>query len=222
MGFGKIKKKFVKNAEKQALKPKQKKEVEKIVKANLNRELELKFVYSGNLFSLQAINNTGFLTKNIFTVAQGTLDTNRVGDALTWCGKLWLRCQWVTAGDNFNLCRVIILQWHPNDATAPTIANLFLPGPTGAVDVNSSYNHDTRPQYKILFDRSVMIGPVGFTNTCSKEFTTSISLNRASKHVQFTGATTNGTNQIYIYAIASNSGNLPALTVSSKLFYRDA
>lgn len=202
----------------------QKKQVQRIVKANIRRNTELKFCYSGGIFSNQAIPVLGTMTKSMFTVAQGLLDTNRVGDTLMWAGSIWFRYQWIGGTvDPTNPCRVIIFQYHPVDTVAPLATDIFLPGPTGTIDVNSSYNHDNRQLYKILYDRTVTISLNGDNNHV-RVITTNISLKKATKHVQYQATSTNGTNQIYMFAIAGSYslGGVPLLSVSSKLFFRDA
>lgn len=219
-----------------ALPLKQKTAVRRMIKDEIKEEAELKYLIGQQ--ALVGIANTASIVGTYFDVSQGITDNERIGDGLKWSGAMLLhlevRASLASAtlpGDGFNTIRMVILQWHPN--STPTVSNILLLGPTGQVDINSHYNHDTRQQYKILHDKNyVMINGspssalsqnpnLQYQGVQNHRYT--ISLKRATKKVQYTAGTLTGTNRFYMILVSDSSVTpYPSIQFSTKIFYTDS
>jgi hypothetical protein len=176
------------------------------VRAMTKVEEQLKY------FLQQASNNAMTTTPVLFQlsqVPQGVPDSSRIGDRLYWRD---IECRgWMEVGDPTNLVRFIIFQWKPN--TTPVVGNILLPGFSGSQDVSSTYSHDNRQLFTILYDSFQSLVGNGTattypgTDTTQKTFYFKKSI--PWKKVQYTGgSTTVGTNQIWYIRIA-DSGVVP-------------
>jgi len=209
------------------------------VKRIINQDLELKFKLTGTI-----IGASNILTNivDMSAIAQGALDTERVGDRLSWCGSITFKYDITKNTANLTpmeYIRVILFQWHPESgATAgvPVAADVLLNDAiTGAITYRSTYNHDRRQMYKILYDRNITLNgransSTGVGQTFTTDSTTStciqrtafIPMTKATKKVQFTAATTEGTNKVYLMVIGSEPAGTPALfAYNLKIFFRD-
>lgn len=197
------------------------------VKRIVNKRRELKYytyTYSGI-----SVTTTGALTGLPFDIPQGITDKSRVGDQYELCGKIDMRLQ-VNANDVFNQMRFIIFQWKGVSTIAPKpdITDVLLVGPSGIVDVHSSYAHDTRSSYTILFDKTFT--PIG-NGTANYPLTTSsvinrrflISLKKAAKDVDLIAGGGQGKNRLFFFYISDSSAALhPTFTASIKTVFRDS
>jgi len=129
----------------------------------------------------------------------------------------------VEIGDTTNILRFIVFVWKPN--TTPVGTSVLLPGPTGSVDVWSTYSHDNRQLYTILYDRNFALqgnGTAFYGATTNSQiiFSNKMSL---SLDQQFIGGTTVSTNCIW-YLRLSDSSVLPnpTLTFSAKFLFTDS
>lgn len=204
----------------------QKMQVKRIAK--VPRELKY-FSYTNT-----GTSSTTYGVVSISDIAQGDTDITRDGDQLYWCGTMEVRGVFENAqgslGDLYNTFRMIIFQWHPN--STPVIGNILINGPSGAEDVHSTYSHDYRHMYKILFDKVITtIGP-SYTNATLQQPTTSLTarnihyripLKKIAKRVQFAGGGITATNKLY-FALASDSSAAthPSWKLAFKLFYYDS
>lgn len=199
------------------LNKRQKNEVKRIIA--VRQELKF-FVTPTNAFQ---ISSTG-VTFPLTLVTQGDTDQTRDGDRL-YAKKMYVR-GYIEISDTTNIVRLVFYQWKPNSTA--TLGDIFLPGPTGAIDVDSHYNHDTRQQFKILWDRTFVLegnqsaatAPVTSASIRRFQMVLSRGMNR---QLQFNGGGTAATNHIY-YAAISDSGiaNHPELTMSTKFMFTDS
>lgn len=246
MPFGTIRRGTFITAEQKAARKRQRKlnDREKDqVKRIVNRHAELKYFTAAPVNGAAVPQAGAGANFDISNVAQGLLDTNRVGDRLEWCGKMDIYLQIVgpesltgLVNDIYNTVRFIIFQYHPHavGGTSPVPTEILLNGPTGAIDVGSQYNHDQRQNYKILYDRvftlvnnqNSTVGGTGFTamqnnhvHTCKFR----VSLKNAKKDAQFNAAGTNGTNKIFYFMISdSAAAPNPTYSLITKIFFRDS
>lgn len=205
----------------------------KDVKRLINRNIELKyFPYVANTTS---VTSTGASVGNPFDVPQGNTDTSRNGDSLKWCGKIDFRFEIVNGfgatADLYNKVRVVIYQF--KDATisgqSPIPSQIFINGPSGAIDVLSQYNHDFRHDYHILFDKTyhTALSTNVANSTQAPNSTTGvkhyrISLKKANKVVQYQGGGGQATNRLFLYYISdSSAATHPTIQYSLKTFFRD-
>lgn len=145
-------------------------------------------------------------------VTQGTLDNNRIGDKLKFVSMKG-KFTW-TVGDNNNLCRVIVFQWHPdNSVTVPVTSGaggILQSG--GANAPYSNYEHDTGSLFTVLYDSTVnlweQIAATPGSMTAFKQFR--IKQTRRNRRffkttLKFDAATTTGPDQIYLLAVSDSS-----------------
>lgn len=200
------------------------------VKKMIVKDQELK--YYGYTYSGVSITSTGSLSGLPFDIPQQTTsgsDTVRVGDQITLCGSVQMIMQ-LNVADVHNVVRLVILQWKSLSTATPTpvIGDIFLPGPSLAIDVHSIYNHDTRSSFNILFDRTFTLignGTTGYPYTTSSIINRSynISLKRANKKVDYVGGGGQGKNRLFFYYISdSGISTHPTMTLSFKTVFRDA
>lgn len=209
------------------LTPRQRTEVNKII----NTRSELKFVLSNQV--AVGIPNTWTFFK-IAGISQGQQDSQRDGDRLTWVNNpicmnhLVVNALGVT-GDIYNNVRIVILQWHPNDAVAPVVGDIFLNGNTGAIDFSSQYNHDKRQLYTVIFDRNYKTvgNGVNAQQPLTSDVQSGLQMSKIStrflkKQVQYNAGTTAGTNQIYLIACSDSAvATHPTLFFAIKTYFRD-
>lgn len=83
-------------------------------------------------------------------INQGTTDIERIGDKLKF-KSLNIICDWSNIADVFNVCRVIIFQWHVNNSvTVPTVGDILQ---DNTVPWKSMYNHDYGSNFTVLYDK---------------------------------------------------------------------
>lgn len=197
------------------------------VKRIVNKRRELKYytyTYSGI-----SVTTTGALTGLPFDIPQGITDKSRIGDQYELCGNIDMRLQ-VSANDVFNQMRFIIFQWKGVSTIAPKpdITDVLLVGPSGIIDVHSSYAHDTRSSYTILFDKTFTpIGngtanyPLTATSVINRRYL--ISLKKANKDVDLIAGGGQGKNRLFFFYISDSSAALhPTFTASIKTVFRDS
>lgn len=210
-----------------ALSSRQKAQVKRLV----DSESELKYIaFSSG--AATSVTSTMNISNSPFAVPQGVTDSERVGDSLKYCGTLEFRYQCVCAqgatGDVYDNIRIVIFQWHPN--STPIASSVFLTGPSGSVDIFSTYSHDNRQLFRVLYDKThCMVGQVNAAITPATEAVSTgvihafIPMKPAQKHTQFAGGGATGTNLIYIALVSdSSAATHPTITYQSKLFFRDA
>lgn len=188
------------------------------VKKLVRKEVETKYYDDYTSWSGTAIDWTGSLVR-LTTIAQGTTDITRVGDKLT-LRAVRIKLNFVAA-DATQCMRLIVFQWYPNTTlVTPTTANILnvVGSPQG---VNSMYIHDYDNQFKVLYDRRIAM--VLGQNNDYKAISINVPLKFAKKTINFTAASTAGSNHIYIMAI-SDSGAVghPSITMYSRVWFDDA
>lgn len=217
-----------------ALSKRQKADVKRILA--LQQELK----YFPFNFVPTTLTNAFVIDGTMFDVPQsatvGQLDTKRIGDSIMWCGTMEVNLQIVNGlgatGDTFNNCRVIILQWHDTSTATPfpVVTQVLLNGPSTVPDIYSTYNHDYRHQYTILFDETYLtVGPNGPNNPPQSNVATGIHKIRinltklARKNAQFVAGGGQGSNRFFmIYGSDSQLATHPNMTFASKVFFRDS
>lgn len=201
------------------LNPRQKKQVKSLIR----HVQELKYHVTEAIG--QQISTTPTI-QDLTAITQGDTDQTRDGDRLQLAGKIDFRFH-LFIGDSSNVVRVIIFQWHPN--STPSAGQILLNGPTGVIDYLSTYSHDNRQEYRILFDKVYSLIGDGVADVSAYTTLTQIvrvyriSLKKATKMVQFAAATVDGTNKIYILRVSdSNAIPYPLMGYQAKVFFRDS
>lgn len=201
------------------LNKRQKKEVKTI----MNKELETK---SADFFSgigAQYGSTTSSTTyQDISLLAQGVTSTTRVGDQVR---PLLMKCRYLfdqqttAQGET----RVIIFQWRPDNAVAPTVGDILDAGPGGGASVFSHINFDNRHLFKILKDYSFCSNPSIANPNNLHVVNWDINLSKIPKINYDIGANT-GDHHIYqlILSSATLGATGPLVTFDCRIFYKDA
>jgi len=199
------------------------------VRRLVQRNIELKYFAFNSGFG-STISSTMNISPAPFLVPQGITDSTRIGDELLW-QSIKMRFEIVNSlgvgSDTYNNFRVCIFQWHPNSTPAAT--DVFIPGPTGVPDCWSTYGHDRRHEFTIIYDE--IFKTVGNAQAATTPNTSAIttgvqdravSLRFAKKKCSFVGAGVTATNLFYL-ALVSDSSAIPhpSITYQMKTFYRD-
>lgn len=206
-----------------------KKQVTTIAKRVVNKNVQLKWwdATVGTQAAPSVISTTWGL-QSLCDIPQGNLDTNRNGDAVK-VYRLRLRSNVAfnpaLATPEFVRLRMIIFQLHGNDAiAAPVIGDILNVSGGGTVDMFSYPRHDNRDQYTILMDRVITVwNPNG--GTCYRNslfFTKDVSLRKAKKMIQYTNATQNGSQKIFMWLASDAAANGPQVVVETRLNFRSA
>lgn len=198
---------------KPALTRQEKAEVATIVNRKLTKRLEKKYHlqagagvnydYNGNIVSLSS-------------VAQGDTDTTRDGDSL-YIRSIRLMGD-ITVADSTNLYRVIVFQWL--DDTTPVASDVLSSTYLGTANAcNASYHHDQRKKFRIMFDKRYVLDSTDNTRLLidTKQ------LRPFVRKIQYTAATTTGTNKIWgLFVSDSSAVSHPSLNYVSKMNFNDA
>lgn len=127
----------------------------------------------------------------------------------------------VIAGDATNITRVIIFKWKENDAFNPPSASQILAvGPSGGVDVYSTYNTESPGNYQILEDYFLL----GSNGTSSPHLIVKREMNKklTGKAQFWSDIGTAGTNKIYImFQSDSAAAPNPAISFNFETAYGD-
>lgn len=136
---------------------------------------------------------------DLCNIAQGGGDSERNGDQLT-LRSFEMRYDVVfplVTPDGTNLLRVIVFQWHPN--STPTAATLLISSVTQPW--NSPYAHDSRFQFKILYDKTVKISLNGPAVASERCFIKSIN----KRKVQYNSGGNVGTEKLYLLVVSNSA-----------------
>jgi len=196
-----------------SLKPKQKKEVKKLIHNQIIKDAETKYIDSvvGPAAAITA-------APQLFLVsvpAQGNADSQRNGDEII-CRNLELRFSiYSTSTCNF---RFIFGRWNPSTTTGPPTTALILQSIVANTQVVSPYVHDQLDQWDLLWD---VTGHLDVGSNLVKEYKKVIKL--YDKKLQFEAATSNGQFK-YFYMHMGNAlagGALPTYDAVWRLNYFD-
>lgn len=196
----------------------QKKELALLNKRNAHKTQELKYS-EGNSPAVLTSNTWQFFKITGPTV--GTADQNRIGDQievknveLRWSAYIQPGFVVVNGSDSV---RVVIFQWTADDTTALVPNSVFQSSGFG-ISYLSPYTHDTRYEYKILYDDIVTLssnGPDAVDRV--------VLVNPARKKVQYINGGVTGTNNIYMAIISdNNTANAPLYDYYFRVHFFDA
>lgn len=151
---------------------------------------------------------------DITAIDQGTTDSTRIGDTVRL--ESFDFHIWAVVGAVNALCRVITFQW-ANDSI-PTVGDVLISTGGSAVTPMSTYNRDDSIKRRILTDDMFSLNPLYQQNYVRKYENLKLPL----KEVQFSGATTDGYNKVWVLLISSTSSSNPNLGYYTKLKYTDS
>lgn len=151
-------------------------------------------------------------------VIQGQSDTTRLGDKLT-IKSLHLSYYAVSTDPNQTF-RLIIFQWYPNTTLAPPIAADILALTGAASAISQYYVWDILNQFNILYDKVHVLNDASTTSIHKK---IKVNLKYAKKLINFTAATQEGSNHLYMLRISDVTGtNLVSSNFVSRFIFEDA
>lgn len=193
------------------------------VKRIINRKSELKYIVANSAPS-SITTTVGINT--IMSIAVGQTDSTRIGDKVILT-KIEGRMHFTNTGDATNFVRVILFQW--KESTVPTAADILLAGSSGTQDVGSLYAHDTRSQFKILYDKILrLVGNAAAATTPNTDLSILVLHpiifgKKLLPNIQFiAGSSTVCYNSVYLLTVSdSTAAPHPSIYSSYKLNYRD-
>lgn len=151
-------------------------------------------------------------------VIQGQSDTTRLGDKLT-IKSLHLSYYAVSTDPNQTF-RLIIFQWYPNTTLAAPIAADILALTGAASAISQYYVWDILNQFNILYDKVHVLNDASTTSIHKK---IKVNLKYAKKLINFTAATQEGSNHLYMLRISDVTGtNLVSSNFVSRFIFEDA
>lgn len=156
-----------------------------------------------------AVSSTG-ITIQMTGVAQGDGDNQRIGDSIQF-SELSFRMLFENI-DNYNVLRMLVVQWHPNDAVDPCEVTKVL----NSASYLSNLNWHRRSDYRVLYDNMFKVDsddPVAIKKVVIK--------NKVRK-VLYNEGTPTGHNQIFLIIISdSTTINHPQVNYHRRLTYYD-
>lgn len=179
-----------------------KKEVKSLVKRQMKGEAKY-FLTVGS--TAVTYNGTLVRLSSVPQSAGASNDTTRIGDAIQPT-SLQLNYTFYNIGapganPYESDCRVIVFRWLVDDSlTAPT-AGLIVNSVGGVSSAISTFNHDQRGNFEVLYDKLHLISNSTLQPT-NKPVRASIKVN--SKKIQYVAGATNGLSNIYLMIIGDS------------------
>jgi len=156
-------------------------------------------------------------------VPQGSAQSTRVGDFIRTRRLVFNYSLYTVNSDIVTTVRLIFFRWHPSTALAfPVVANI-LESPVSS-NVLSHYNFQLQEDYTVLWERQYNVAGT----TTAPTVTSSIGATgqsvplKGNNNIDFSLASTMGSNLIYLLAISDSSLTpFPLLNFSTRLYYED-
>lgn len=191
-------------------------EIRKLARAEANKVLHrVQEVKRFNVLADTTASTTPVLAR-ITGIAQGDQDNQRDGDTL-YLKSLCVRFNFVVA-DTTNFIRVIVFQWHQHDNAYPPDANAIFQNPSFPTLTTLTY--DLRASRTVLYDRVFTVDASNRQAIATNDIWIK---NIPKRKLQFTAATTNGENHLYIaYASDSGAANHPGIRYYTMVRFTDS
>ncbi len=179
------------------------------VKQLIAQAHEVNFFENGDVTGLEMSidSSTGFIATQLSDAPLGTNDSQRIGDVITLL-SLKFGGMIISRHTEPVPYRIVIFQWY-GEAT-PTAPEIF--SPTGstllAIDViGSSFNHDHRKFYKILYHKRGIIGTTADTGPPAEfQLVQSKTIRKfGRKKVYFRAGGVTGQNNVWLMAISNQT-----------------
>jgi len=208
------------------------------VKKIVVKEAETKYFIAGPASFNVA--DAQWLLEPILLMPQGVADIERTGDAIN-IKSIEFRYS-VTLPINSDstvysraLIRVALVQWHPNNSAAPAGYPpagplLLTEDPSNLLTPYCPHNHDGAGQYTYLYDKVHLLtkaDALGGDMQGSAHFRSLVFHKRFRRHIQFSAASTNCQNCIYVFVTTSapvtgNPVDLPSIQYQARINYTDS
>lgn len=212
MGYGK---RATKKTTKRSYKKKPRQSVRTIVRKELSKNIETKFLVSE--FSGAITDTVNF--NRIATPGIGTGDDERIGDTIT-VKSIYINYSFIVQ-DSTNLARFIVFQWMNDSSINPPVAASILEG-SSTRPVQAPYSMNNSQNYRILYDRTHCVSDNGNAVMLRKQYITKI----PCRKMVFTNDNANAANvkkgQLYLLEVTDSAASGPTLNCVIKLNYTDA
>jgi len=149
----------------------------------------------------------------ILIPAQGVSSQQRIGDEIENCS---LTLRGTVQGVNMHQFRIIAFQYLSDNATAPLISDVLVPGLVGSFYITSSpYNPDSNSKIKILADKSFCLD--GYNQI--KQF----KMTAKCRNIEYeTGSATQAKNALYLLTIQDGTVSLNTIYITTEFKFTDA
>ena len=174
--------------------------IQSLINKNINKRAEKKHFLTYN--TGYTVDYAGTI-QSLSDIGQGDTDTTRDGDSF-YLRSLRVKGS-VLIADSTNAVRLIVFQWHADssDDTA-TVSDILSSSAIGTtVAPFSSYYHDKRRLYSILYDRTF-----NTTTEMSQLLFDTGYLRPKVRKVNYVNATSVGVNKVFILAISDSAAAL--------------
>jgi hypothetical protein len=167
-----------------------------------------------------SISASGSILGGITNISQGISVSQRIGDSIL-CEKLFMNYT-INAqnSDIFSNCRIIVFQWHPNDTLAAPLVTSVLQ----SANIYSMYNWQLSNQYVICYDTIHFMSGLATapSDSGNQGYFGTVNLSKIQKRVEFTAASTAGSNELFILAISDSVlAPFPLLNILTRLIYSE-
>jgi len=152
----------------------------------------------------------------------GTGDSDRIGDRVTPISVQFEATLYQSQTPLLNNCfvRVLLFQWHMDDATDAPLLTDFCQGVTSTTlnNVNSLYTNDTRIKYTMLMDRSITV------HTSNPIHKISFTSRKKLRKINYIDGGNNAVNNLYCIMFTDNLAllALPTMSHYTRVRYLDA
>lgn len=148
------------------------------------------------------------------TGVTGATDVTRTGDQVTVTSinmRFWWRVGSVLPSSQ--IVRLIVFQWFP--PTVPTLPSILI---NSINTVVAPYAHDTRFNFKILYDATSMLS----IDWHAVQFRRFMLTKKFKPKIQYQAGGLTGTNKIYFLFCSDNAVSLPSIQYLYKINFRDS
>jgi len=161
--------------------------------------------------------------QSLALVDQGDYATKRVGNKVI--PTSWTIRGSMTGSDNFNFIRMVVFQWHDDNAINPPGIDDIFENTTGSTSaLYSTFNRQhIGSQFHVLSDRLMRVSANALNpDINSARIITNMKGWKGLKEITFQGSSTYAFNQLYILMISDSSTiNHPAFDGYAVVNYRD-
>lgn len=194
-------------------------EVNKIVRKQERRQLEVKFLDS----TLQAGSiGSGGTFENVSDPPQGSAQSQRTGDSIEVRSVVFSYQSVQLNADIYSDTRIICFQWFPNTILgAPALASILYN--TSAIGLWSGLTYQYRDMFRVHYDQVLsQVGTVTSTATTSNVSIHNVKITGFRKKIIFSPAATNAENHIFFLFVTDSAATpFPLANFQCRLLYTD-
>lgn len=191
-----------------------KKEVSKMIDRKIDAKIETKKRIVRGLF---AVGTIGVITPLSGLVAQGNGNGTRLGIVIDPV-NLKMNIEWII-DDPTNVIRTTVIQWFNDDEqNAPTLAKIF-EDTANERPLSPFRFQNVNSVFRVLFDN---ISSLTDVSPAAKIIKINLFGRRLPKTINYNGATTTGSHQLYLVTWTDSAASGPQFKFQGFLSYKDA